>query len=49
MVECPKCLGTGELFIHSRLKKCNLCDGHKQVEEELAEDFIESIHPFPNE
>lgn len=46
MTECPKCLGQGEIFIHSRLKKCNLCEGEGKVAKELEEDFIHSIHPF---
>lgn len=49
MTSCPKCLGTGELFIHNKLKVCNLCDGKKVIERELAEDFIHSIHPFEDE
>jgi hypothetical protein len=49
MVGCPKCLETGEIFIHSRLKKCNLCDGKKEVSDALEEDFIQSIHIFEDE
>lgn len=49
MTDCPKCLGTGEIFIHSKLKTCNLCDGKKVVVEDLEEDFIHSIHPFEDD
>ena len=46
MTNCPKCLGTGEIFIHSKLKECNLCKGEKKVDDELAEDFINSLKVF---
>lgn len=49
MIDCPKCLGTGEIFIHSRLRVCNLCNGTKTVVKELEEDFIQSIHPFEDD
>jgi len=49
MTDCPKCLGIGDIFIHSKLKVCNLCNGEKVVNNDLAEDFISSIHPFEDE
>lgn len=49
MATCPKCLGTGEVFIHSKLKECNLCNGKQVVEEDLEEDYIHSIHPFDDD
>lgn len=54
MVQCPKCLGTGKLFKISHQSKgfnskCNLCDGEKEVPNELKEDFISSLNPFENE
>ena len=42
-VECPKCLGTGEIFIN-KLVECNLCLGEKTVHPDLEEDFISSLH-----
>lgn len=49
MVGCPKCLETGEIFIHKKLKTCNLCDGKKEVSNDLEEDFIHSIHIFEDD
>ena len=46
MVGCPKCLETGEIFIHSRLKKCNLCDGKKEVIVE-SNDKVENVSVSP--
>lgn len=38
-IECPKCLGLGELYsqIEDNMIKCNLCKGKMDVEEEIAD------------
>ena len=49
MVTCPKCLGSKEIFIHNKLKECNLCEGKWEVSNTLEEDFIQSIHIFEDD
>jgi excinuclease UvrABC ATPase subunit len=38
-VECPKCLGEGEVYdpINNTSITCNLCKGKKNLEEKLAD------------
>ncbi len=44
-VECPECLGTGEVAVTFRkIKKCTLCKGKGIVDNALAEDYISSIN-----
>lgn len=49
MEDCPKCLGTGEVFTHSKLRKCNLCEGEKIIENDLAEDYVNSLKVFDHD
>jgi hypothetical protein len=38
-IECPKCLGEGEVYnpINDGIMICPLCKGKKEVEEKLAD------------
>lgn len=40
-VECPKCIGIGETFQYGSVRKCNLCNGEKKVEEVVYDAFIQ--------
>jgi len=52
LVECPKCLGTGELIVpepNSNNKmlhntECQLCNGKGKVHPDIAGDFIFSLN-----
>ncbi len=44
-VECPCCLGTGEIVLRGKYKKkCNICEGTGKTSSEIAEDYIHSIN-----
>ena len=43
LVECPQCLGTGQVVIKGRAKTCNLCNGEGHVPVALEQSFIDSL------
>jgi len=50
LVECPQCLGTGELIIPEDNNKmlhdvpCKLCNSTGVIHNEIAKDFIYSLN-----
>ncbi len=50
LVQCPSCLGTGEIMEGKKSKKgfeykcCKLCEGKGKVLKVLEEDYISSIN-----
>jgi DnaJ-class molecular chaperone len=50
LIECPKCLGTGDVVIPEENNKklhdvpCQLCKGTGVVHNEIANDFIFSLN-----
>lgn len=43
--ECPKCLGTQQVFTGKFMKACRMCTDGK-VSEEIKEAFIEEMLPY---
>ena len=42
LVECPNCLGTGEMVIKgTRIKPCSYCKANGMVNAEIAESLID--------
>ena len=41
LIECPRCIGTGEeVYNKKKVKQCSTCKGHGMVDEHIAEAFI---------